>query len=390
MTSKIGPQGEGLVFLLGVPRSGTTLLSVMLEKHPDIAAPAEPWLMLALAALGRVPIRHPANSAALGTAVDSFLGEAGVVVGARAAARAIYQQHLDQHGARVFVDKTPRYALILDFLISVFPRARFIWLQRDPMDVAASYLTTWKCDLSKALIIPLDIPQLFDVILGLDRLIDFQIRHSESIHVVQYERLVANPRREMASVLAHIGLHADDPMIETMIEFGQCRRDPAAFGDSKILETTEVHTNSVARWKTVLTRDQLQILINAIGNNRMAELGYMETVSTLNKIGIFQRDARAPSFYKQVAEKYLQAREMDIKQSSTFNNESDGLINSAQLPVNTLLAADYGGSLFRLFFDLFCRLMRLMQNWRRKKPTRRFHGKSTISRSGAHVPHEKV
>jgi hypothetical protein len=362
MTSKIGSHGEGLVFLLGVPRSGTTLLSVMLEKHPDVAAPSEPWLMLALAALGRVPIRHPANSAALGTAVSSFLGEAGVVVGARAAARAIYQEHLDRHGAKVFVDKTPRYALILDFLISVFPLARFIWLQRDPMDVAASYLTTWGCDLAKTLTIPLDIPELFDVILGLGRLVDFQSRYSESVHVVQYERLVTNPRGEMASLLRYLGLHADDSMIETMIGFGECRRDPAAFGDSKILATSKVHTKSVARWKADLTRDQLQILFNAIGSSRMAELGYIDTVAALNKIGIVQSDAGAPYFYKLAAERYLLARELDIKRSSTFNEDSDELINSAQLQIHTLLATAHRGVFSRLFYYLFCRSTRLMQN----------------------------
>ena len=53
MTFRVGAEGQGLVFLLGVPRSGTTLLATMLDRHPAITAPPEPWLMLALAELGR-------------------------------------------------------------------------------------------------------------------------------------------------------------------------------------------------------------------------------------------------------------------------------------------------------------------------------------------------
>ena len=64
--------GENLVFLLGVPRSGTTLLSAMLDRHPQVLCPPEPWIMLALSALGQIPPAHPADPQLLGDATRAF------------------------------------------------------------------------------------------------------------------------------------------------------------------------------------------------------------------------------------------------------------------------------------------------------------------------------
>jgi hypothetical protein len=318
MTLRVGAEGQGLVFLLGVPRSGTTLLATMLDRHPAITAPPEPWLMLALAELGRVSPRHPAGSTLVGSAVDQFLGSDGLILSARGAATAVYQNYLKQTGASIFVDKTPRYALILDFIISVFPRARYIWLRRDPMDVAASYLTTWRTDLANMLASRTDAPEIFDLTVGLDRLIEFRKRRTGFVHVVQYENLVSDPHQELARLLPHIGLEADESLIESMVAFSKIERPKCAFGDPKIQATSRVHNNSVGGWKSILDGDRLQILFDAIGPRRMIELGYAETVEALKQRGIVQRDALAPMGYQQMVRHYKLAREADIERGSTL------------------------------------------------------------------------
>jgi hypothetical protein len=45
----ISDRGDQLVFLLSMPRSGSTLLSLMLGSHPEVCCPPEPWIVLALA-----------------------------------------------------------------------------------------------------------------------------------------------------------------------------------------------------------------------------------------------------------------------------------------------------------------------------------------------------
>lgn len=317
MTLRIGAEGEGLVFLLGAPRSGTTLLAAMLDRHPAITAPPEPWLMLALSELGRVSPSHPAGSVFVGSAVDQFLGRDGLILSARGAATAVYQNYLERSGASIFLDKTPRYALILDFIVAVFPRARYICLRRDPMDVAASYLTTWGTDLAKMLASRRDAPEIFDVTIGLDRLIEFCKRRTGFVHVVHYENLVRDPRQELAKLLPYIGLEAEALTIESMIAFNTTERPKSAFGDTKIHATTRVHADSIGRWKSILDGSRLQILFDAIGPRRMIELGYAETVQAMKQRGIVQRDASVLTDYQLMARRYRLARETDIKRSST-------------------------------------------------------------------------
>lgn len=336
MPPSIGSNGEGLVFLLGAPRSGTTLLSVMLDSHPDIASPPEPWLMLGLAALGRVPVRHPANVSVLGTAIRHFVGEDGRILAARAAARALYEAHLERCGKRVFVDKTPRYWLIAEFLISVFPGARFVWLRRDPLDVAASYLSTWNVDLAAIIKQGCDVPELFDLTIGLDRLLAFHERHRETVHVLFYERLVAAASEELCAVLHHIGLDATDATLESMKALAAGARASGALGDAKIRATTAPHSNSVGKWRSVLDRAQLQVLLDAIGAEKLAVLGYADTTAALAAVGV--RESKASAGYRATAEARFAAREADMIRAETHGG--DDLPAIVQERVHAALAGE--------------------------------------------------
>src|SRR4051794_7268466 len=101
----IDHDGHNLAFILGLPRSGTTLLSVILDKHPQVLCPPEPWVMLALESVGKVCIRHPADSRLIGQAMSEFSNGDSGVAASRAYASTIYNRKLESAGKTVFVDK---------------------------------------------------------------------------------------------------------------------------------------------------------------------------------------------------------------------------------------------------------------------------------------------
>ena len=131
-------QGSNLIFLISLPRSGSTLLQRILGGHPDIATLAEPWVMLhPLYALKRAGIETEYDAVLAREALDDFLGqidggETAYVEGVRRFAGDLYARALARQGKRLFLDKTPRYYRIIPELRQVFPRAKFIILLRNP------------------------------------------------------------------------------------------------------------------------------------------------------------------------------------------------------------------------------------------------------------------
>ncbi|WP_174291312.1 tetratricopeptide repeat-containing sulfotransferase family protein [Sphingomonas bacterium] len=117
------------VFLLGFPRSGTTLLETVLAGHPRVATLEE--------------------APTLATAYQAFLSDAGVCADLmrlqadEAEAwvdhywRGVRQRGIDVAG-KLFVDKQPAGTLYLPLIPRLFPRAKILFALRDPRDVVLS------------------------------------------------------------------------------------------------------------------------------------------------------------------------------------------------------------------------------------------------------------
>lgn len=136
-------------FIVGSARSGTSLLRLMLNAHPEVAVPSESRFVVEFwdgrddvvvdEFLERLAGYHlfvhwqvPIDSVRAEIGDARSCGYAEAVAGAyRAFARA--------HGKTRWGDKTPRYVEHIPFLAGLFPGARFVHLVRDGRNVALSY-----------------------------------------------------------------------------------------------------------------------------------------------------------------------------------------------------------------------------------------------------------
>jgi protein-tyrosine sulfotransferase len=135
------PQVARLGFILGVPRSGTTLLRILLDSHSRILAPSEtPWLMgaygseISLRALLHRLCREPDGVVANVRGV----AEADVYRAACHFTWALFRPAMERSGKRILILKTPDDLAFLDELMRIFPGAPMIHVRRDPRDVALS------------------------------------------------------------------------------------------------------------------------------------------------------------------------------------------------------------------------------------------------------------
>ena len=127
-----GPDFSGVrehVFLLGFPRSGTTLLEVILEGHPEVVSLEEHELLIDPV---QEFMRQPDDLEALLQASPAMLE----------ASRAAYWRRVAQQGAevagKVFVDKYPLNTLKLPLIARLFPDAKILLAGRDPRDIVLS------------------------------------------------------------------------------------------------------------------------------------------------------------------------------------------------------------------------------------------------------------
>ena len=150
-----GPALPPAPFIVGAPRSGTTLLRLMCDAHPELSIPPETGFLPAAAELrGRGDaLRQAFFEAVTGT---HTWDDAGIPRGQFADAlrgvepftvaegvRTFYRAYAARFGKARWGDKTPLYCLHMDRIESLLPEARFIHIIRDGRDVALSLRGLW-------------------------------------------------------------------------------------------------------------------------------------------------------------------------------------------------------------------------------------------------------
>ncbi|HET8819313.1 MAG TPA: sulfotransferase [Xanthomonadaceae bacterium] len=221
------------VFIVGMPRSGTTLTEQLLASHPLVHACGElPDMAMVARELGPSGLLHGAPAGAL------------LAPGALASGVARYHAAATRHApadAKRLVDKEPTNFLHLGLVALMFPRARVVWCRRDPRDVAVSIFgenfaleETWATRLDT----------IGTYIRGQERL----MRHWQAVLPLPilefpYEALVGSTESGARAIVDFAGL----PWDRACLDFHDNAR--AVQSPSRWQVRQPVHTRSVGRWR---------------------------------------------------------------------------------------------------------------------------------------------
>lgn len=162
----------------------------------------------------------------------------------------VYLRYCLEKGMEVnrWGDKTPINTIYADKLLKVFPKAQFVFIERDPRDVVCSYV---KAGLYDNYTEPAEFWQAC-------RSIYQQLKRSlppEQIQKITYEDLVSNPEHEIEIICKFLGL----AYRKDMLEFWKKNQDlgDVKYGEHHKNVKSPISTSSIGKWKSVLTDQDL-------------------------------------------------------------------------------------------------------------------------------------
>jgi len=239
-----------VVFIGGMPRSGTTLLRVMLDSHPDVRCGGETRVIPRLLNLRNSWLKAPFES--------QRLLEAGIT--ADVLDRAVGEFMLEiiaRHGrpAKRLCNKDPFTLKSAVYIKSLFPNAQFLYLVRDGRAVAHSIVSR------KVTISGFDITDYRQCLKKWNAATSSMYEQCKSLgpkvcHPVYYEQLVLHPEHTLRGILDFLRL----PWNSTVLHHEKFVNQPDGIELSKLERSTDqvvkpVNTEMLTKWVGAMPAD---------------------------------------------------------------------------------------------------------------------------------------
>lgn len=284
--------GADIAFVLGAARSGTTLIRMVLDAHPEIGCPAEaalPSLAAHLVSAWRTvdadapnssptpfTAEHDAPSVPPDSLVETDLADEGLRWVRQTITTPMWR-YLTREKKRVYVDKSLDSVDHTELLGMLFPQARYVLISRHVMDTIASGLeaSPWGFQAfgygpyvqgsAHNFVAPLATYWLNHM----NRALSWEKEHPELCVRVRYEDFVADPHKGAEQLFGFLGVSPDSSAVNRAF----ARSSSKGPGDYKIHHTTAVHQHSVGRGKRVPVSLLPPALLEAL-NATLMSLGY--------------------------------------------------------------------------------------------------------------------
>lgn len=269
------------VFLLSLPRAGSTLLQRLLLMSGRCATLGEPSLLLRFLGEGPEMARKATYWESLIETSTEDIRKAwsGFDEAYRTGVREMMQRIYDglAGGKEFFIDKTPRYSLIPEEIKATFPDAIFIVLWRHPLAVAASVSSTFRkgrwC------------PDEFGIDLheGQRRLLEFCMKQGDAVFQIRYEDLVTEPAVQMKKLGAFLGIQD----LATTVEQDLVTSTGGTLGDpTGVKRYTKISPDARDAWKKDVSnwyrRAWVRDYVASPAGETMKALGYELTGDVAN------------------------------------------------------------------------------------------------------------
>jgi tetratricopeptide (TPR) repeat protein len=229
-----GPRSH--VFLVGFPRSGTTLLELVLASHPDVVTLEERPL---LESAENEFLVSPTSFQRLLDAGDDLLEPF----------RDLYWRQIADRGlavaGKVFVDKLPLGSLLIPLIARLFPNAKILFAERDPRDVVLScFRRGFKLNPSMYQFVSLEgAARFYDAVMSLAD--PYRRLVPDRVHAVRYETLVTDFESQVRAICIFVGLAWDS----RLSDFARTARSRTIRTPSAPQVRKGLYTSGAGQWR---------------------------------------------------------------------------------------------------------------------------------------------
>jgi tetratricopeptide (TPR) repeat protein len=217
-----------MIFIVGLPRSGTTLVDRILSSHSRVTSGGElPFMQDCLVQLrgGGIDVRVPAQRQLLEQLREQYVD-------------AIFERELD---AEYVIDKLPANFSAVGLIRMLFPDAVIVHCTRDPI---ATCWSLYSANFGTHLSYYTSFEHLVHYYKVYSRLMAHWNRvFGSTIVTVEYEKLVADPERRIRELLAACGLVWEDACLNS------CSNDQPIYTASMQQARRPIYTESIDRWR---------------------------------------------------------------------------------------------------------------------------------------------
>ncbi len=224
-----------IAFIVGFPRSGTTLLEIILRGNEGIHVLDEkPFIGKFVESLG-------------GTVEESLEALKTISGAALAAAREQYLSHIPKENrSNLIVDKLPLNVVEVPFILRLFPQAKFLFALRHPCDsILSCFMQNFYPNDAMANMTSIDeAVQLYDEVMQLWTV--YQQQLSPAVKIVKYEALVTSLAETVRETCQFLGTEFAPGMLDFCVS---ARRQSRISTPSYKQVVLPLYTHSIARWE---------------------------------------------------------------------------------------------------------------------------------------------
>jgi hypothetical protein len=260
-------------FIVGCPRSGTTLLSVLLDRHSSVSVPPETFFFHVFSGVSRQR-EKPDYEWLVSQYLDDSYMSAMKLDRSKILQRlceynpdhaSFFRCALEEYAAgqnkSIIGEKTATHLMWIDTIFQWYPNAKIVWIVRDGRDVVMAMMrlfhknlrahcSTWRMSVELGLI--------------------FQQKYPDKLYQIRFEDLVINTKAELIKLGNFLGIDYQERMLDTNIYSGAVPENERFYKERAL---QPIDRSRISEWKRSATPQQIHLMHSVMGNS-LEKLGY--------------------------------------------------------------------------------------------------------------------